>query len=247
MGRSEASADDVVAAIVELADPQRAASMASYFQARPGGYGGDDEFLGVRVPQLHGIAKRFRGIDREQVRVLLASRFHEVRLAGLFCARDGFERAARTGRGAGECEGWVSDYLAAVAAGSVNNWDLVDSSADPILGEWTWRNGDCDVLVDFARRDELWERRIGIIGAFAWIKHDDARALLAVAPLVIDDQRPLIQKAFGWMLREMGKRVDPGLLVSYLDDHAAQMGRTALGYAVEHLDADRRAHYRSLR
>ncbi|OBC12506.1 DNA alkylation repair protein [Gordonia sp. 852002-50816_SCH5313054-c] len=236
------SADNVIAAIDELADPERATSMASYFQAHPGGYGGDDEFLGVRVPQLRAIAKRFRGISRGEVRTLLTSRFHEVRLAGLFCARDGFDRAD-----AAEADLWVADYLAAVAAGAVNNWDLVDSSADPILGEWSWQHGDVDVLVDFAARDDLWERRIGIIGTFAWIKHGDAQALAAVAPLVIDDRRPLIQKAFGWMLREMGKRVDAAALTSYLDDHAAHMGRTALGYAVEHLDPEARAHYRSLR
>lgn len=241
-GTEGVSAESVRAAIERIADPDRAESAARYFQAGPGGYGGDDRFLGVRVPQLRAIARTARGLDRAQVAELVDSAAHEVRLAGLFCLRDGFERAAPD-----DVDAWVEVYLAAVAAGRVNNWDLVDSSADPVLGEWSWQRADPGVLTDFARRDDLWERRIGIIGTFAWLKHGDAQALQLVAPLVVDDRRPLIQKAFGWMLREMGKRVDGSLLLSYLDAHAAQMGRTALGYAVEHLEPDTRAHYRSLR
>ncbi|NED66816.1 DNA alkylation repair protein, partial [Streptomyces sp. SID10244] len=56
-----------------------------------------------------------------------------------------------------------------------------------------------------------------------------------------------IQKATGWMLRELGKRVDRTVLTDYLNAHAAEMGRTALSYATEHLDPGERAHLRSLR
>ncbi|MGV9858586.1 DNA alkylation repair protein [Gordonia sp. NPDC003425] len=236
------SAHDVCAAIEVLADPDRAADSARFFQAFPGGYGEGDEFLGVTVPRLRAAAKGFRGIGRDAVTELLGSRFHEIRLTALFLMRAEFDRADEAA-----AQAWVGDYVAAVHAGQVNNWDLVDSSADPILGEWQYRSADVGPLREFAKTPALWHRRVGVIGTFAFIKHGDADALLSVAPLVIADHRPLIQKAFGWMLREMGKRIDEGLLTGYLDNHAAQMGRTALGYAVERLDPEQRKHFRSLR
>ena len=93
----------------------------------------------------------------------------------------------------------------------------------------------------------MWDRRVGIIGTHAYVWVGDPTATLAVAPVVVDDRRDLIQKAFGWMLREMGKRVERAELTRYLDEHAAQLGRTALSYAVEHLTPDERKHYRALR
>jgi 3-methyladenine DNA glycosylase AlkD len=44
------------------------------------------------------------------------------------------------------------------------------------------------------------------------------------------------------MLREAGKR-DRQRLLGFLDRHAAVMPRTALRYAIEHLDKEQRAHY----
>ncbi|MEE4021511.1 DNA alkylation repair protein [Gordonia sp. PKS22-38] len=239
---SDTSAD-IEAAIAELADPVRAAGSARFFKTGPGQYGEGDRFIGVTVPQLRAVAKRFRGVDAATVDRLLASEIHEYRLAGLLLMRAEFERSPDDSTR----RGWVDQYLAALAEGRVNNWDLVDASADPVLGAWLVRHGDHRRLVELAYETDLWMRRAGIVGTFAFLKHGVAEATLAVVPVVIDDRRDLIQKATGWMLREMGKRVDRGLLTSYLNDHAPQMGRTALSYAVEHLEADERAHYRSLR
>ncbi|MFT4393998.1 DNA alkylation repair protein [Gordonia lacunae] len=231
-------------AAAEVADPELALGQAAFFQARPGGYGEGDEFLGIRVPVQRKLAKGFRGIGADQVVELLDSPMHEHRLIALFLLRQEFDSELRRGD---DGRAWVDLYLDAVHRGRVNNWDLVDSSADPVLGEYCRRTGDLDLILRHAREDDLWRRRVGIIATFASIKHGDATALLAVAPCVRDDRRDLIQKAFGWMLREVGKRVDETVLLGYLDDNAARMGRTALSYALEHRAPDERAHYRALR
>lgn len=233
------SADAVIAAITEHADSARAASMARYFRTGPGEYGEGDRFAGVAVPVLRRIAKRFRGIDAESVQELMDSDIHEHRAVALFLMRAEFDRSS-------DPRMWVDLYLAAVLAGRVNNWDLVDSSAYPILGEWQFRSGDDGRLRELAAETDLWRRRVGIVSTFAFIKHSDAGPILAIAPTVLDDRRDLIQKAAGWMLREMGKRIDEALLTDFLTDHAAHMGRTALGYAVERLTPDQRAHFRVL-
>ena len=230
-------------AIGDLADPQRAVSSARFFKTGPGEYGEGDRFVGVTVPQLRMVAKRFRGAGADVVWRLLDSEVHEHRLTALFLLRGEYERADDdTAR-----RRWVDLYLQALSAGRVNNWDLVDTSADPVLGAWLVRTDEFGLLVELAEHDDLWTRRAGIVGTFAFLKCGVADATLAVVPVVIDDRRDLIQKATGWMLREMGKRVDRDLLTDYLHQHAAEMGRTALSYATEHLMPEERAHYRSLR
>jgi 3-methyladenine DNA glycosylase AlkD len=93
----------------------------------------------------------------------------------------------------------------------------------------------------------VWERRVAMLSTFGFIKHRDASTALELATILAPDQHDLIRKAVGWMLREVGKRVDPALLIGYLDAHAAELSRTSLSYATEHLTADQRSLYRSMR
>ncbi|MDS1113832.1 DNA alkylation repair protein [Gordonia westfalica] len=246
---AELTAAAVRAAAAEIADPQLAIGLGKFFQARPGGYGEGDEFIGLRVPQQRAIAKRFRGIGSDEVVALLDSPIHEHRLIALFLLRGEFERTLRpkSGPDRDDAARWVELYLDAVRRGRVNNWDLVDSSADSILGDYCRRRDENAVILAHAADADLWRRRVGIIATFAHTKHGDASALLSVAPHVRDDRRDLIQKAFGWMLREVGKRVDEQILLGYLEENAARMGRTALSYAIEHRTPEERAHLRALR
>lgn len=228
-------------ALQAAGDPDRAKKSARFFKTGPGEYGEGDVFIGVSVPDQRKLARQFRGIGRDEVVRLLAGEVHEYRLTALILAGWEFAHAAGAERRA-----WVDMYLEQVRAGRVNNWDLVDSSAEQILGEWLVGQ-DYSPLLELAAQDDLWRRRVGIIGTFAFTRRGDAQPLLAVAPLVIGDRRDLIQKAYGWMLREAGKRCGAEMLLDYLDEHAAAMGRTALSYATEHLDPAARAEYRARR
>jgi 3-methyladenine DNA glycosylase AlkD len=137
-------------------------------------------------------------------------------------------------------------YLAAVRRQRVNNWDLVDCSAEFILGEYLF-DRPRDLLFELAVSDSIWERRVAMLSTFGFIKHGDASTTLEIATILSSDKQDLIQKAVGWMLREVGKRVDRAVLLRYLDEHAASLSRTSLSYATEHLTPEERAHYRSLR
>lgn len=235
------SAGEVAAAVRALGDPVRAAGQRRFFKTGPGQYGEGDVFAGVRVPVLRSVSERLRGLEAPTVRALLDDETHEVRLLALLVLTLNADRA-----GDDERADWVQLYREAARAGRVNNWDLVDVSADPVLGVWLVAAGDHRELLEWAAADDLWQRRIGIVGTFAFLKAGHAQPLLDVVPLVIGDRRDLIQKACGWMLRELGKRVDRALLLDCLDAHAGAMGRTALSYATEHLTPAQRAHYRSL-
>ncbi|WP_207840367.1 DNA alkylation repair protein [Williamsia soli] len=232
----------VKAALAGLADPARAESSAWFFKTGPGEYGDGDRFIGVRVPAQRPVARAFRGLDRAGVRDLLSSEIHEHRLTGLLLLRSGFERA----HSESDRREWVQCYLDAVFEGRVDNWDLVDSSAPYILGE-SLVGGDHSLLFELVAEVDLWRRRVAVLATHAFIKRGDGTTLLELAPLILDDRRDLIQKAVGWMLRETGKRVDRAVLLDFLEQHAAEMGRTALSYATEHLAGEQRKYFREMR
>jgi 3-methyladenine DNA glycosylase AlkD len=243
-------AAEVVAAVAAVASAEDAVHLQRYFKTGPGEYGEGDVFVGVRVGPTRAVAKQFAELSFDEVDMLLDSAVHEHRLVGLLILRGHFERASRATRTHPRDDGIrqlvVDRYLAAVRRGRVNNWDLVDSSADQILGQWLL-DRPRGLLAELVRSEVLWERRVGIISTFAFIQAGDASTTLELAPLLLDDRHDLMHKAVGWMLREVGKRVDRLLLIGFLDEYAARMPRTALSYATEHLDAEQRQHYRALR
>lgn len=242
------TADDVRSALARVADPDDAVTYARFFQTQPGGYGEGDLFIGVRVPKARAVARAYAALPLDELRDLLDDVEHEHRLTALVIAVEAFKRALRPRTRDDDLRRRLHAlYLDAVRAGCVDNWDLVDVSAEWLVGEHVRTSGAGTALIHTLAGDEdLWRRRVGILATFAHTKAGDPQPTFAVAEQVLADRRDLVQKATGWMLREVGKRVDRAQLVDFLTDHAGDMGRTALSYATEHLDADLRAHLRSL-
>lgn len=249
------SFDEVAEALAAQATTADAEFLPRFFKTGPGEYGEGDVFLGVRVPATRRVVAAFRGLPDADVDRLLDSPVHEHRLAGLLMMVDEYLRVSRVrGRDEARRRDLHGRYLAAVLRGRVNNWDLVDSSAEYLIGGYLLDTpagptaGTDLTLVDALVADpDLWRRRVGILATFAWTKAGLAAPALAAAASVLDDPRDLIHKASGWMLREAGNRADRAALIAFLDEHAAQMPRTMLSYATEHLSSEVRAHYRSLR
>lgn len=240
------TAHDVQEALSALADPEDAAFLQRFFKTGPGQYGEGDVFAGVRVPQTRAVAKRFADLPLTEVRALLDSPVHEHRLAGLVILNSAFARASGARRRDEPERGRLAAfYLEAVRDGRVNNWDLVDASAEYVLGEYL-ADRPRELLTELAGSPVLWERRVAVLSSFAFIKRGDASTTLLLAARLLDDPEDLMHKAVGWMLRETGKRVDRALLLGFLDEHAARMPRTMLAYATEHLDAETRAAYRAV-
>ena len=244
------TAEAVQAALARLASPERAAGAARFFKTGPGQYGEGDVFIGVTVPDTRTVVARFAALPHDEVARLLASPVHEHRLAALFVMVRQFQVASRPRtRDDAARLALHGAYLVAVRTGRVNNWDLVDSSAEWLVGEVLREagRGDDPLLDRLATSASLWERRVAVIATFAFIKAGDARPTLRLAPRLLDDREDLMHKAVGWMLREVGKRVDRNLLVHFLDEYAPRMPRTMLSYATEHLGPDERAAYRARR
>lgn len=200
-----------------------------FFKTGPGEYAEGDKFLGVPVPGIRRTLKKTKQLNAEDIVTLIQSEWHEERALGLFVLERRFRFAKFEKR-----QFWVDLYLSKLRY--VNNWDLVDGSADKILGEFLYEKGDFSLLRDLAVSNDLWERRIAILSTFAFIKHKVSGPTYEIALILLQDAHDLIQKAVGWMLREAGKRVNEAELLAFLNLNARKMPRTMLRYAVERLD-----------
>ena len=218
----------------KLGDAAIAKHSQRFFKTGKGEYGEGDRFLGIRVPMLRSHLRQYHDVEATEVLKLLASDYHEERLFALLWLVARFQRAGESERG------WIyRQYLAHTQY--INNWDLVDSSADKIVGAYLQRRSR-KPLYRLARSKSLWERRIAIIATFDFIRRNDFEDTLALCELLLGDSHDLIHKAAGWMLREIGKR-DIEIEKTFLDRYCALMPRTMLRYAIERLpQVDRRSY-----
>lgn len=223
--------------IKKVVNPEKAEFLQRFFKTKEGQYGYGDKFLGITVPQQRAIAKKYRDLSLSDVDKFLKSIYHEERLIALFILVLQFTKADS------EKQKEIFDlYLA--NTNYINNWDLVDASADKIVGQYLLNNGsDISLLKKFAKSDLIWERRIAMIATFQFLKNGLAKETKEIATILINDKHDLIQKAVGWMLREMGKRCSQKDLIDFLKLHYKTMPRTALRYSIEHFPPDVRKRY----
>ena len=81
-----------------------------------------------------------------------------------------------------------------------------------------------------------------VVSTYALIKNDDFIDILALSEHFLCTRYDLMQKAVGWMLREMGKR-NKDLLVQFLEKHCKVMPRTMLRYAIEKFPEEERKEF----
>ncbi|MDH5216654.1 MAG: DNA alkylation repair protein [Gammaproteobacteria bacterium] len=218
----------------ELADPGIAQQSQRFFKTAKGQYGEGDIFLGIRVPVLRKQVSKFRSMSLDECLSILTSKYHEERLFALLMLVDMFKRGTAL-----EQKQIYDAYLA--HTGFVNNWDLVDSSAHLIVGEYLSER-DRRPLQRLARSKSLWERRIAMIATFCFIRNGQFDDALEVAEILLKDEHDLIHKAVGWMLREIGNR-DKRSEVEFLQKHYQTMPRTMLRYAIEKFPEAERYRY----
>jgi 3-methyladenine DNA glycosylase AlkD len=218
-----------------LANKDIAQHSQRFFKTGKGQYGEGDVFLGIRIPALRGLLRKYRGISIEEVTRLLQSEFHEQRLLSLFMLVDIFRKT----KDSDSRKAIYNLYLANTKF--INNWDLVDCSAEHIVGAYL-RDLDRQPIYELAGSKNLFERRIAIMSTFCFIKRNEFDDTLKISQILLNDKEDLIHKAVGWMLREAGKR-DLKIEEGFLKKYYKQMPRTMLRYAIEKFPPDKRQMY----
>jgi len=208
----------------------RVSDLLRFYKTAPGEYGEGDLFLGGTVPQTRSVAKKFQNLELKEVEKLFNSPFHEARLCAAIILNHQFAKA-KTSQ---ERKKIFDFYMKQVRAERVNNWDIVDVSA-PWMGVYLTEVKDpMPLLIKLSKSKSLWQRRVSMILTFALIRAGDLEPTIIIANALLKDDQDLIHKAVGWMLREAGKR-DVMLLRNFLSEHAHEMPRTMLRYAIEKL------------
>ncbi len=234
MKKNQTSLEAALAALREHADKSDAEFLRRYFKTGPGQYGEGDRFIGVRVPATRRVARRFRDLSLPETLELLRSAIHEERFLALIILTEKYRGS--TPEEQGEI---YREYLNHTRF--INNWDLVDTSADRIVGAHL-SGRSRRPLYRLARSGLLWERRIAVMATFHFIRNGEFAETVKIAGMLLDDPEDLIHKAAGWMLREVGKR-DRDVEESFLREHYRRMPRTMLRYAIEKFPEDLRRRY----
>lgn len=224
-----------------LSSVQKAEILQRFFKTGKGEYGEGDVFLGITVPQIRKIAKKYwKEADLNDLTELLHSKIHEERSLALFILTERFEKS----KDKKEQEEILNFYINPENLKWINNWDLVDLSCYKILGKYLLENQDkINILYDSAKSENLWIKRIAIISTFVFIKEKQFEHTIKICETLLNDKHDLIHKAIGWMLREIGKR-DKQILLNFLNKNHTKMARISVSYAVEKLDTEEKLKYR---
>ena len=227
-------ANEVINALKSVATDERRKTNEWFFKTGKGQYGYGDKFIGVRMPDLRKVAKQYhQSISLDSISTLLSSPIHEVRHCGLIILVYQYPKSDR--------KKIYQFYTANFDA--INNWDLVDTTAPNIIGDYLCHNQDkANILLDYTHSKNLWIRRISIVTTLAFIKQNQFSLTLEISKILLSDSHDLIHKAVGWMLREVYKR-DQNLIKSFLVQNYAQLPRTTLRYAIERMDKQERQNF----
>ncbi|MCM1355287.1 MAG: DNA alkylation repair protein [Staphylococcus sp.] len=212
-----------------------------FFKTGPGEYAEGDVFLGITNPSVRKVSKLVADAPAKAIEEMLCSGIHEYRLSALLVLVRQYHAARKKPE---ERRRIVEFYLSHTR--HINNWDLVDLTAPKIIGEYVFETGKTEILSGLSRSTDLWEQRIAIVATYTLLCHGITKPTLEIATLYLNHNHDLIHKASGWMLREMGKRVDEKLLTDFLDLNTPVMPRTMLRYAIEKLSQTQRQYYLNL-
>ena len=260
------TAQEVIAYMESQQNESQRQVLMRFFKTGPGEYGEGDEFLGLKVPQTREVVKSVaKDFPLSEVPELLMSRWHEVRLCGLLILVAKFEKLATKRLENDEAAIRSRDEILTLYlqyAERANNWDLVDLSVPKILGHWLLLPTRCfaspnpsiptsvdnkiSLLDSLAYSPNLWKQRMSMVCTWKTTQLGDPSWCLRYAEIHLHHPHDLMHKAVGWMLREMGKRISMDLLRDFLRQHAHDMPRTALRYAIEQMSEQERQYWMTI-
>ena len=240
----------------KLKNPSKSIVLQKFFKTNKGEYAEGDLFLGIMVPQVRILVKKYPHLSIKLLSQIIQSPYHEIRLFSLLSLVQQFKNISKDKNLSLEEKKEkhlkiVNLYTKNIAF--INNWDLVDLSARDIIGEYLYLYKTSKEQIEFLSslasekkvfvrkdRDKLWEKRIAVLSTFQFLYYQIPKPTLIICELLLHDTHDLIHKATGWMLREMGKKCGLDYLRNFLTRFSKTMPRTMLRYAIEKLNPEER-------
>lgn len=223
--------DELFAAAI----PGKRDSLSKFFKTNKGDYAEGDLFIGVPVPLLRKFVKQYGTMPPSDIEILLSDEFHECRMIALLFLVDHYKKSVSNEEKINIFNFYVNHTR------GINNWDLVDVSAPTIIGDFLL-NRNRSILYELIDSNIMWEQRMAMVATWTFIRHNDFTDTFKFAEKLENTPHDLLQKATGWMLREIGKK-DEQQLINYLNIHHTSMPRTTLRYAIERLNEQQKKNY----
>ncbi len=123
-------------------------------------------------------------------------------------------------------EKWVHQY--------VNNWASCDTLCNHTVGDFVQMYPDnISELKKWALSDNRWVKRASAVSLILPARHGKFLAdIFEIAGILLLDKDDMVQKGYGWMLKEASKPNQKEVF-DFVMKHKAVMPRTALRYAIE--------------
>ncbi len=234
------TADNVVKSLKEFASEKRKKTNEWFFKTGKGEYSEGDIFIGVSMPDTRKAIKSYLKLSFEEIKHLLESPFHEVRMAGVLILTENAKKASKK-QDKNQLKDIANFYLK--HRKGINNWDLVDVSVHYILGNAiSYGIFDLELLDELSSSESLWDRRMSIVATWTFIRKSDIYPTITLAKKLLDNKEDLMHKAIGWMLRESWKR-EPEIIEDFLLENYHQLPRTTLRYSIERMEETKRKHF----
>ncbi len=226
--------NNITKELKKRSNKKQAEQYQRFFKTGKGQYGEGDRFIGIKVPVLRSLFKKYKQLPLADAVKLIQNPIHEHRMIGLFILIFHYKA------GDAATKKKIFDlYLKNTQ--HINNWDLVDLSAPNIVGHYLL-DKPRKILYQLARSKSLWEKRIAILASYTFIRNNDFQGTLKLSEILWQEDHDLIHKAVGWMLREVGNR-DLATEEKFLKPRYKKMPRTMLRYAIEKFPEAKRKFY----
>lgn len=214
-----------------------AVALKKHFKAGPGQYACGDKFLGVEMSNQLDLAKKsYRSTSLSELSELLHNNIHEVRMTALLILTIKFGEA-KTEQDQQEIVDFYLDHLNAI-----NNWDLVDATAEKILGVYLI-NRDRSLLVKLAKSKRLWRERLAVVTTLFFAKNNDFTTSFELIKFFRGHPHPLIHQAVGKVMKEISKR-DPQAADKFLAEIYKKMSSGMMKQAISGFGDERQKAYK---
>jgi len=118
----------------------------------------------------------------------------------------------------------------------VNSWGACDDLCTHTFGAFLFQFSEFIPNVkEWAKSTNRWARRAcAVVMIYSIRRRERLENVFEIADSLLTDQDIMVQKGYGWMLKEASKHY-PREVFSYVMKHRRRMPRTALRYAIEKL------------
>ncbi len=229
---------EIRSTLSSLKSPKKGAALQKHFKAGPGEYAAGDKFLGVDMANQRTVAKEnFKNISLEELGELIKANIHEFRMTTLMMINYKFAEARSEEERSVIFDFYIDnlDY--------VNNWDLVDTTAEKILGVYLL-NKDRTMLLDMAKSRRLWRERLALLSSMYFVRSKDYSTSFDLVKILAQHPHEIIHQAIGKVFAEIIKR-DVDAAEDFLSKHYRGMSSGMLKHAVAGLSEDRQRAYKT--